>query len=317
MKEGALGRPFFMLGRLFPLALLKYVYQALFEHFNRLAAINILFLRTENSNEHPIKNEHMKKLAALLLFSVAYTAIAQNKSDLQKHYEAFYEEMRLQGDVDGVINALTHLNVLSPSNERKDTLAYVYANNNQHLQALNTIGIELDSADSDMSVQVKAISLKALNQPKRALEQFEELFKRQPNPYLAYELADLKIQTGNNEGAVTNIEYGIANAKDDMKYAFYERQQPYEVPLKAAFLHLKALTQYNKDKDNVDAAVALIDEALAIDPNFNLASLSKQALEARKNPPAATPAPDSVQTNAEEAIVPEKKEKKGKKKKSD
>ncbi len=71
-----------------------------------------------------------------------------------------------------------------------------------------------------------------------------------------------------------------------MKYAFYERQQPYEVSLKAAFLHLKALVQFNKDKENVDAAVAIIDQALAIEPNFNLASLSKQALESRKNPPA-------------------------------
>jgi tetratricopeptide (TPR) repeat protein len=255
----------------------------------------------------------MKKLAALLLLSIGLTSIAQAQSDLQKHYEVFYQEMRKQSDVNGVTNALTHLNVISPSKERKDTLAYVYANNNQHLQALNTIGIEKDANDSDMAVQVKAISLKALNQPKRALEHFEELFKRQPNPYLAYELADLKIQTGDNVGAVTNIEYGVANAKDDMKYAFYERQQPYEVPLKAAFLHLKALTQYNKDKENVDAAIALIDQALVIDPNFNLASLSKQALEARKNLPAATPAPDSVKT--EEVIVPEKKEKKGKKEK--
>ena len=104
--------------------------------------------------------------------------------------------MRLQGDVDGVINALTHLNVLSPSIERRDTLAYIYANDNQHLQALNTIGIEKVDTDSDLAVQVKAISLKALNQPKRALEQFEVLNIRQPNPYLAYELADLKIQTG-------------------------------------------------------------------------------------------------------------------------
>ncbi len=257
----------------------------------------------------------MKKLTTLFLISISFTATAQTSSDLQKHFEAFYQEMRQQGDVDGVVNALTHLNVLSPSKERKDTLAYVYANNNQHLQALNTIGIEIEATDSDMAVQVKAISLKALNQPKRALEQFEELFKRQPNPYLAYELADLKIQTGNNEGAAANIEYGITNAKDDMKYAFYERQQPYEVPLKAAFLHLKALTQYNKDKDNVEAAVALIDEALAIDPNFNLASLSKQALEARKNPPPATPAPDSVKTKVEQPVAMDKKGKKEKKKK--
>ncbi|CAM3393679.1 hypothetical protein [Zobellia roscoffensis] len=228
----------------------------------------------------------MKKIIVVLLLSISFSATAQSKNDLQKHYEAFYQEMRTQGDVNGVINALTHLNVITPSKQRKDTLAFVYANNNQHMQALNTIGIEKEASDSDMAVQVKAISLKALNQPKRALEQFEELFKRTPNPYLAYEIADLKIQTGATQDAIANIDYGIANAKDDMKYAFYERQQPYEVPLKAAFFHLKALTIYNNDKANIDAAVAQIDEALALDPNFNLASLSKQALQSRKNPPA-------------------------------
>jgi len=253
----------------------------------------------------------MKKVLVVMLLGIGFSMTAQTKTELQKHYEEFYQEMRLQGDVNGVVNALTHLNVMAPSKERKDTLAYVYANNNQHLQALNTIGIEKDAADSDMAVQVKAISLKALNQPKRALEHFEELNKRNPNAYLAYELADLKIQTGDNAGATTNIEYGITNSKDDMKYAFYERQQPYEVPLKAAFLHLKALTKYNNDKENIDTAVALIDEALAIDPNFNLASLSKQALMTRKNPPAAAdapaPAPDAPP-------VVEKKDNKKKKK---
>ena len=135
---------------------------------------------------------------------------------------------------------------------------------------------------------MKAISLKALNQPKRALEHFEVLNTRLPNPYLAYELADLKIQLQDAPGARTHIDYGIANATDEMKYAFYERQQPYEVPLKAAFLHLKALVQFNMDQTNIDAAIAIIDEALAIDPNFNLASLSKQALESRKETPEAT-----------------------------
>lgn len=230
----------------------------------------------------------MKKLLLALFTVTCFLGTAQTNTELQKHYQDFYDQMRLQGDVDGVINALTHLNVLSPSIERRDTLAYIYANDNQHLQALNTIGIEKVDTDSDLAVQVKAISLKALNQPKRALEQFEVLNVRQPNPYLAYELADLKIQTGDNVGALTHIEYGIANAQDDMKYAFYERQQPYEVSLKAAFMHLKGLVQFNTDKENIDAAIATIDEALKIDPNFNLASLSKQALTTRKDAPAET-----------------------------
>ncbi len=227
----------------------------------------------------------MRKLLFVLMIASGFLGMAQTKTELQKHYEAFYAEMRLQGDVDGVINALTHLNVLSPSKERKDTLAYIYANDNQHLQALNTIGIEKNEDDSDLAVQVKAISLKALNQPKRALEQFEALFKRVPNPYLAYELADLKIQTGDNPGAMENINYGIANTKDDMKYAFYERQEPYEVPLKAAFIHLRGLVEYNMDKSKIDVAMASINEALKIDSNFNLASLSKQALQSLKDNP--------------------------------
>ena len=227
----------------------------------------------------------MKKIVLILLIGLPLLGMAQDKSELLQHYEAFYKEMKLQGDVNGVISALTHLNVLAPTKERKDTLAYVYANNNQHLQALNTIGIESNEGDSDLAVRVKAVSLKALNQPKRALEQFEILFKRSPSPYLAYELSDLKVQTGDNTGAASNIEYGIANAKDDMKYAFYERQQPYEVPLKAALIHMKGLVKYNMDKDDIDGAISIIDEALKLDPNFNLASLSKQALESRKAQP--------------------------------
>ncbi len=230
----------------------------------------------------------MKKTVLVVLIAILFSGsfgYSQTKTELEKHYQAFYDQMRLQGDVDGVINALTHLNVLSPSKERNDTLAYIYANDNQHLQALNTIGIEKVDSDSDLAVQVKAISLKALNQPKRALEQFEILNVREPNAYLAYELADLKVQLGDNVGAMTNVEYGIANATDDMKYAFYERQQPYEVPLKAAFMHIKGLIQYNMDKNNIEQAIATIDEALKMDPNFNLASLSKQALTSRKDAP--------------------------------
>jgi tetratricopeptide (TPR) repeat protein len=224
----------------------------------------------------------MKKILFILLAGLSLNGLAQTEETLLKHYEAYYNQMRSQGDVRGVINALTHLNVLQPSTERRDTLAYVYSNNNQHMQALNTVGIELNPEDSDLALQVKAVSLKSLNQPRRALEQFQLMYERAPNPYIAYEIADLKIQIGDSPGALSNIEYGIANSKDDMKYAFYERQQPYEVPLKAAFIHLKGLAQYNIDKSNIDQAIASFDEALKMAPNFNLASLSKQALESRK-----------------------------------
>ena len=224
----------------------------------------------------------MKKLIVVLMLLSLSNIVGQSNTELVQHYEAFYKQMLIQRDVNGVINALTHLNILEPSQARRDTLAYIYMDNNQHIQALNTIGIEKVANDSDLAVQVKAVSLKALNQPKRAIEQFQVMYDRNPNAIVAYELADLQIQTGALEGAATNIEYGIANSIDGMKHAFFERQQPYEVPLKAAFLHLKGLLSYNQNQDDIDGALKYIDEALTIDPNFNLASLSKQALESRK-----------------------------------
>lgn len=229
----------------------------------------------------------MKKLLLLLMVLSVYSVKAQDNTTLQAHYEAFYKQMRLQGDINGIIQALTHLNVLEPNTARRDTLAYVYSSNNQHMQALNIIGIDRLDTDSDLAVRVKAVSLKALEQPRRALEHFEELAKRNPTAYLLYEVSDLKIVTGDNAGALETIKEGQALTKADMKYAFYERQQPYEVSLKSAFFHLEALVIYNTDKARIKESIALIDRALVLSPNFNLASLSKQALESRLEP--ATP----------------------------
>lgn len=230
----------------------------------------------------------MRKLFFLLLVLGATTSWSQDKTALMQHYEAYYNQMRKQADVNGVINALTHLYVLQPTEERRDTLAYLYANNEQHVQALNLVGIETSAEDSDIAVEVKAISLKAIGQPQRAIAPFQEIYKRNPNAYILYELADLKIQTGENAGALLDIQKGLETATDDMRHAFYERNQPYEVSLKAALLHLRGLAEYGMNKNNIDKAIASIDEALAISPSFNLASLSKQALESRKT--GATPA---------------------------
>lgn len=228
----------------------------------------------------------MKKLVGLLVIVFAIQASAQSNSALLSHYQAYYEQMKKQGDVQGVIGALTHLNVLQPNQSRIDTLAVLYMNEGRHVEALNTIGIEKIANDSDMAVEVKAVSLHALNQPKRALEHYEELFKRSPNAFIAYEMADLKIQLNDITGANLNITYGIANSKDDILRTFYEAQQPYQVKMKAAFLYLKALAKFKENiETNIDASIAILDEALAIEPNFNLAIISKNALAARKAEP--------------------------------
>ena len=191
--------------------------------------------------------------------------------------------MKKQGDVQGIISALTHLNVISPSQERLDTLGYIYMSEGQYSQALNTLGIDKLANDSDIAVKVKAISLKSLGQPKLAVGFFEDMFKREPNALIAYELAELNLQLQNLDEAQKHITYGLANSKDDMKKAFYETQTPYQVPLKSAFMYLNALVTYNKDKKaNIDAAVDILDAALKSAPNFNMIQITKNELLRQK-----------------------------------
>ena len=84
-------------------------------------------------------------------------------------------------------------------------------------------------------------------------------------------------------GATSNITFGIANSSGDIVRNYYETQQPYSVPMKAAFTYLKGLVKINEDREsNIDAAIAIMNEALTIAPNFNLAKISIDALNAQK-----------------------------------
>ena len=225
----------------------------------------------------------MKNLITIVILIFTVSLQAQESKNLLDHYSKYYKQMQSQGDIQGVINALTHLNIIDPNERRKDTLAVLYMNEGRFIQALNTIGVESLDSDSDMAVEVKAISLQSLNEIKRALPHYEELFKRKPNPYIAYELADIKIQLNDFLGALKHITFGIANSNDDIYRNYFDTQTQYQVPMKAAFIYLKGLLTFKEKKDkNIDKAIALMDEALELAPNFNLAKISIDALNAQK-----------------------------------
>lgn len=226
----------------------------------------------------------MKNIITTIALLISISAFSQSNQELLSHYQKYYKQMQSQSDIQGVINALTHLNILSPNQARTDTLATLYMNEGRHVEALNTIGIEKNEADSDLAVQVKAFSLKAINDIDQSLIHYEELFKRKPNPFIAYELAEMKIRKGDLLGATRNITFGIANSNGDIVRNYYETQQPYSVPMKAAFIYLKGLVKINEDRENnIDETIGIMEEALVIAPNFNMAKISIDALNAQKN----------------------------------
>lgn len=228
----------------------------------------------------------MKRLILIGICVFSMQLQAQTNQELIKHYEAYYKQMKNQGDIQGVINALTHLNVITPNQARQDTLAMIYMSEGKYVQALNTIGIDHKVDDSDIAVEVKAVSLKSLNEFERSAIHFEELYKRSPEVSVAYELAEIYLQMQKLPEASKYTEIGLSNSKDNMGKTFYETQQPYQVPIKAAFMYLKALITFNENKaTNIDMAVDILDEALKLAPNFNLAQISKNALLQQKQQP--------------------------------
>lgn len=226
----------------------------------------------------------MKKTVLFTIILLSSIGLqAQSKNDLQKHFESYYKQMKKQGDVQGIINAMTHLDVMAPSQARKDTLAYIYLSEGRNMEALNTIGIEKGSSDSPLNTEIKAIALNAVGERKRALEFYEILFNKEPNPSLAYEMGDIQLQLGDLDKAKEKVEYGLANVKDDMRRTYYEMQQPYQTSLKAGLLYLKAILIYSENRaENKELALATLNRALAIDPQFNLARVSKDALLSQK-----------------------------------
>ena len=228
----------------------------------------------------------MKNILYLVILCFGLGATAQTNDALSKHYEAYYKQMKAQGDVQGIINALTHLNLLKPSEARKDTLAYVYLNEGKFTQALNTIGIAQKSTDSDIALEVKAVALKSLGDLNKAIPFFKTMHDKSPNAPVAYEIAEIYLNLNNLTEAKKYIDLGLATVKDTQGKTFYETQQPYAVPLKAGLYYLDALVLLNKNKDtNISAALLILDKALAIEPEFNMALIAKNALTAQQNQP--------------------------------
>ena len=227
----------------------------------------------------------MKKilLCVIALLATSVNQAQKNKkatateTALIQHYEKYYKMMLKNNDLDGAIEGLSHLLVLSPSETKKDTLAYMYLQANKSFQALSVAG----NSTSDLALRTKAIAFKNLNNPKKAIENYEALLKKNSNVLDAYELAQLQFGIQRFGEAKETILYGLQNSKDEKVRIFIKGNSYIETPIKAAFLNILGLIEYNLDKGNVEKAVAIFDEALKIDPEFLLALENKKGLTSK------------------------------------
>lgn len=161
----------------------------------------------------------------------------------------------------------------NPTNARYgELLATLYFESNQFsgaaLVALDVLKINDRSIEA---LEVAAYSLEQIGALDRALTQFERLHLLTDDIFSLYKTAYLQYSLKKHEEALNSINMIVKNAKSvDQKLGFpAENNETQEVNMKAAALNLKGLV-YLEQGSKEDARKAF-EEALAIEPNFNLA----------------------------------------------
>ncbi|GAB2607332.1 tetratricopeptide repeat protein [Belliella aquatica] len=161
----------------------------------------------------------------------------------------------------------------NPTNSRYgELLATLYFENNQFssaaLAALDVLQVNDRSIEA---LEVAAYSLEQIGALDRALTQFERLHLLTDDIYSLYKSAYLQYSLKKHEEALNSINMIVKNTKSaEQKLGFPgENDETQEVSMKAAALNLKGLV-YIEQGSKEDARKAF-EEALALEPNFNLA----------------------------------------------
>ena len=226
-------------------------------------------------------------LTAVTLSLLSYSASAQRKKaqdepvpvvavddeqadiDLQKK---IYRQAMQYGDLGVAINAVYDILALGGEANYKDTLAYLYFNAGNNVQAILVADdILAEQPNNATMLEITAISQQNLGLAKEALANYEKLYALSPDIYHMYSIATLQYSL-KRFGECGNTIDQILKAEDNVKPIKISNSngQSQEVPIKAACLNMLGVMAL--ELKQTDVALKSFQEALKVAPDFALAN---------------------------------------------
>jgi tetratricopeptide (TPR) repeat protein len=162
----------------------------------------------------------------------------------------------------------------------EDTLAMLYLQRNSYVQCYYWADKRLKVKPEDLTLmEMKAICLEKLNQPKEAIAIYEKLYAKTKSPYHAYSLMELQYSIKRlaeclaTAGSTEKLEF-----KPDFTMTYNAGEQNGRTYLKAGIYNITGLALY--ELDNKTEAKQYFEKALSLDSNFVLAKQNLEAIKA-------------------------------------
>lgn len=228
-----------------------------------------------------VQKTYMKKIifvSVVCFFGISL--FAQTKTATTNPHLKVFQQSSGTGDLATAVTALSYYVIDQGANSvYEDTLAMLYMQQSAYVQCYYWAEKRAKVKPDDlMLMEMKAICLDKLNQPKEAIAQFEKLYAKTKSPYHAYQLMELQY-------SIKRLAECLATANSTLSIEFKPNhtmtynagEQLGRTYLQAGIFNIQALTYY--DLDRKAEAKQYFEKALALDSTFVLARQNLEALK--------------------------------------
>jgi tetratricopeptide (TPR) repeat protein len=209
--------------------------------------------------------------------SVAPKLDPNTRKALNMQDQSAYQLAMRYNDFESAKNKLYNLIVRNPEDLRyPELLGSLYFDNGMSTSAaLVALDILAVNEKSIGSLEIAAYSLEQLGALDRALPHFERLFLLTGDNFSLYKSGFIQYNLKKYQEALNSIAMLVKNAKSEEKIGFPVSQtETQEIGMKAAALNLKGMVYL--DQGSKAEAKTAFEEAIQLEPNFNLAKENLQ-----------------------------------------